>query len=189
MTLQEILALPELDGQLLGFANTQGFVTAMAAAPQVIPPQEWLPFLWGGEQEAPFSDGEQLETYLDAIIALWNESRAALLEGTWQWPEHCQLSDQEIVSEHTRLFCEGLLQGWQLTRDDWETLMPEQSENNALLGGVLLSITMLYDPETTLMTLQEQGMEGLDQFEEVFHAIPTMLSGLTLRGVELAEQK
>ncbi|KIP75210.1 hypothetical protein BTO01_24800 [Vibrio jasicida] len=189
MKLQDILSLPELDGKLLNLAKTQGFVTAMASAPNVLNPQEWLPFLWGGEETAPFTDGEQLEQYIDEIVQMWNQTRPALLEGAWQWPEGCELDDQDIVSANTRDFCEGVLQGWQLTRDDWETLMPEDSEDSALLGGVLLSLTMLYDPETTIATLAEQGMEGLEQFEEIFNAMPMMLGGLTQRGVMLAEEE
>ncbi|NOJ17255.1 YecA family protein [Vibrio jasicida] len=189
LKLQDILSLPELDGKLLNLAKTQGFVTAMASAPNVLNPQEWLPFLWGGEETAPFTDGEQLEQYIDEIVQMWNQTRPALLEGAWQWPEDCELDDQDIVSANTRDFCEGVLQGWQLTRDDWETLMPEDSEDSALLGGVLLSLTMLYDPETTIATLAEQGMEGLEQFEEIFNAMPMMLGGLTQRGVMLAEEE
>ncbi len=153
-------------------------------------PQEWLPFLWGGgEETAPFTDGEQLEQYIDEIVQMWNQTRPTLLEGSWQWPEGCALDEQDIVTSQTRDFCEGVLQGWQLARDDWETLMPEDSEDNALLGGVLLSLTMLYDPETTIETLAEQGMEGLEQFEEIFNAMPVMLCGLTQRGVALAEEQ
>ncbi|NLS11269.1 UPF0149 family protein [Vibrio sp. SM6] len=187
MTLQEILGLPELENKLLNHAQTLGFVTSMAAAPTVLPPNEWLPYLWGGDEVAPFLDGEQLEQYLDVIVNVWNEGRAALLDGVWEWPEMCQMDEQEIVNQATRDFCEGLLQGWQLARDDWETLMPEESQENALLGGVLLSVSMLYDPETTITTLAEQGFEGLEQFEEIFNAMPMMLCGLTQRGVTLAE--
>ena len=50
-------------------------------------------------------------------------------------------------------------------------------------------LTMLYDPETTIATLAEQGMEGLEQFEEIFNAMPMMLGGLTQRGVMLAEEE
>lgn len=53
-----------------------------------------------------------------------------------------------------------MLQGWQLARDDWEVLMPENSSDNTLLGGVLLSLSMLYDPETSIATLYEQGFIG-----------------------------
>ncbi len=187
LTLQELLAQPELQDKLINEAKTRGFVTAMAAAPNLLPPQEWLPFLWGGEEVAPFSDGEQLEIYIEHIIAMWNEYRPALLENRWQWPEACQLDEEEIVNEAARDFCEGLLQGWQLARDDWETIMPQDSEDSALLGGVLLSVSMLYDPETSIATLAEQGIEGLEQFEEIFKSIPMMLCGLTMRGVTLAQ--
>ncbi len=47
---------------------------------------------------------------------------------------------------------------------------------------------MLYDPETSIATLAEQGIEGLEQFEEIFNAVPVMLCGLTRRGVALAER-
>ncbi|MEZ8823257.1 UPF0149 family protein [Vibrio amylolyticus] len=189
MTLENILSLPEFDGKLLNEAKTQGFVASMAAAPNILPPEEWLPFLWGGEDVAPFTDGEQLERYIELIIQMWNAYRPALLSGEWEWPLLCELSDEDVVTSQTRDFCEGMLQGWQLARDDWETIMPEQSEDNALLGGVLLSLSMLYDPETSLATLSEQGIEGMEQFEEIFNAIPVMLCGLTQRGVALVEQQ
>lgn len=187
LTLQDILAQPELQDKLINQAKTHGFVTAMASAPHILDPHEWLPFLWGGEEVAPFSDGEQLESYIEQVIALWNEYRPSLLSNQWQWPADCALDDEEIVTEQTRDFCEGFLQGWQLSRDDWESIMPEDSQENALLGGVLLSLSMLYDPETSMATIAEQGVEGLEQFEEIFNAVPTMLSGLTMRGVQLVE--
>jgi len=187
LTLQELLNLPELENKLLSEAQIMGFVTAMAAAPNVLNPSDWLAYLWGGDEVAPFVDAQQLEQFAEQVIEIWNQTRPALLEGQWQWPQGCALDDEEIVTVYTRDFTDGLLQGWSLARDDWETLMPENSENSALLGGVILSISMLYDPETAITTLSEQGVEGLEQFEEIFNAIPTMLCGLTQRGVMLAE--
>lgn len=189
MNLADLLKQPELEGKLLNEAQTYGFIIAMAAAPNVLDPLEWMPFLWGGEEIAPFTDGAQLEQYADLVIALWNQTRPALLDGSWQWPEGYTLDEKEIVSEKARDFTEGALQGWQLARDDWETLMPPESEDNALLGGVLLSLSMLYDPETSIVTLKEHGVEGLEQFEEIYQAIPVMLCGLTQRGVILAERE
>ena len=89
MTLNEILAQPELKDRLINEPKTQGFVTAMAAAPNLLPPQEWIPFLWGGEEVSPFGDGEQLESYIELVIALWNEYRPDLLEDQWVWPAEC----------------------------------------------------------------------------------------------------
>lgn len=179
--LSVILENPELAEQLLPEAQTRGFVTAMAAAPHVLDPAEWLAFLWGGEEVSPFSSQEDLETYANAIINIWNESRESLLTNTWAWPEGCALDDKELVTEATRDFSEGLLQGWQLARDDWETIMPEDTEDSALLGGVLLSISLLYDPENAMQALSEEGADGLAQFEEIFKSVPMMLCGLSQR--------
>ncbi|MGF1742050.1 UPF0149 family protein [Vibrio profundum] len=189
MSLHQIINSPELESKLLNEAKTQGFVAAIAAAPHVLPPEEWLPMLWGGTETAPFSDGEQLEAYIDQVIAIWNNYRPALLENKWTWPETCQLDDEDIVNQATRDFCEGVLTGWQLTQDDWDTLMPADSENSALLGGVILSLSMLYDPETSIVTLKDQGIEGLEQFEEIFNGIPTMLCGLSLRAAALVDEQ
>ncbi|MDR9829685.1 YecA family protein [Vibrio sp. FNV 38] len=187
MTLTQLIESYELQDKLLTESQTRGFIAAMASAPYLLEVNDWLPFLWGGAEQSPFSNGEQLEQYIQLVVTIWNETGPELVEGTWQWPEACKLDDEDIVTEDTREFCEGMLQGWQLCRDDWETLMPEESEDNALLGGVLLSISMLYDPLTSLATLKEQGLEGLDQFEEIFRAIPMMLCGITQRGQALAQ--
>ncbi|OOE33418.1 hypothetical protein BZG04_13505 [Salinivibrio kushneri] len=187
MTLSDFLTHHADSEQLLNEMQTRGVVTAMAAAPHVISPSEWLPVMWGGEEQAPFENHEQFEQYANLIVDIWNEQRQQLLEKTWQWPEGCLLDDAEIVNQATRDFAEGLLQGWSLTRDDWETLMPENTDGNALLGGVVLSISLLYDPETALSTMEAQGAEELAQFEEIFNAMPTMLCGLTHHGAALAE--
>ncbi|OAN18421.1 hypothetical protein A3K86_05905 [Photobacterium jeanii] len=179
--LRAILQKPELAEQLLPEAQTRGFVTAMAAAPHLLDPAEWLAFLWGGDEVSPFTAQEDLEAYANAIVALWNETREALLTNTWAWAEGCGLDDQEIVTEDTRDFAEGLLQGWQLARDDWETIMPEDTEDSALLGGVLLSISLLYDPENAMQALAEEGADALAQFGEIYKSVPMMLCGLSQR--------
>ncbi|MBD1575389.1 MULTISPECIES: UPF0149 family protein [Vibrio] len=188
MTLNQLLSQPELENKLLNNEQTIGFLTAMAAAPHLLDPSDWLAYLWGGDEVAPFETAEQFEQYAELVIEQWNIIHPALLDGSWAWPEGYDLDEEEVVTEAVRDFAEGLLQGWQLTRDDWETLMPEDSEDDALLGGVLLSISMLYDPETAITTLSDQGLTGLDEFQEIYNAIPLMLCGLTQRGHALAQQ-
>ncbi|MGF1707546.1 UPF0149 family protein [Enterovibrio baiacu] len=188
VSLTQFMTDNDLDNQLLSEMQTKGFVTAMAAAPYMIDPSEWLAFMWGGEEESPFSSHEQLEQYANIIVDMWNEQRGALLSAEWQWPEGCALSDADIVTADTRLYCEGLLQGWTLARDDWEILMPEDSQESALLGGVLLSISLLFDPEAALPTLEAQGAAELAQFEEIYKGMPVMLCGLTQRAAQLVEE-
>lgn len=187
--LSELLKNPQLAEQLLSEAQTRGFVTAMAAAPHLIDPAEWLAFLWGGDETSPFESHEELEAYANEIVNMWNQSREDLLTGQWQWPESCTLDDKELVTEATRELAEGMLQGWQLSRDDWDTIMPEGSEDNALLGGVLLCFSLLYDPENAMEALSQEGADGLAQFEEIFTSVPTMLCGLTIKAQALVQEQ
>ena len=189
MTLQEFFQIPELKDKLVSEAETRGFVTAMAAAPHLISPAEWLPYLWGDGEEAPFEDAAQFEQYAHLIVELWNNTRESLLDGSWQWPEGCELDEKDIITEQARGFAAGMLDGWHVTKDDWETLMPTDSEDNALVGGFILSLSLLYDPETSIATLSQEGIEGLEQFEEIFKAIPMMVCGLTQRAAALAESQ
>ncbi len=188
VSLEDVLNNPELNNKLLTQSQTLGFVTAMATAPYLINPTEWLAYLWGGDETSPFESHQAFEDYANAIVDIWNDTRQSLFENTWQWPSFCQLDEQEIVTPETREFTEGLLQGWQITQDDWQNLMPEDSQDNALLGGLLLSISLLYDPETGLETLSEHGADGLAQFTEIFQAVPAMLCGITQRGQILAAE-
>src|SRR5690606_7761709 len=129
--LSAILQDPELSQHLLSEYQTRGFVTAMAAAPHLLDPAEWLAYLWGGDETSPFTSHQELENYANAIVQIWNEARQALLSNSWEWPEGCELDDKELITPATREFAEGVLQGWQLARDDWETIMPENSQDNA----------------------------------------------------------
>ncbi len=186
--LSQFIQDKELSDFLLSPPTTEGFIAAMAVAPYLIDPAEWISFMWGNQDGAPFSNHDDLEHYAQLIIDSWNEQRQQLLTNQWEWSDRYAFCDKEIVNQNVREFCEGFLQGWGLIRDDWETLMPEDSQDNALMGGVLLSISLLFDPEAGLTMMQEQGTADLAQFEEIFKSMPVMLCGLTLRGQQLAAQ-
>jgi uncharacterized protein len=188
MTLTQLFSQIDPTAQLMNESSTQGFITAITCAPVLLPAEEWLPFLWGGLDSAPFVDGAQFEHYCETIVALWNETRQQLIDQTWQWPEACRLDEAQFVNQSTQDFCEGFLQGWQLTQDDWQNLIEEESEDNALIGGILLTISLLYDPETALSTLEQSNASELSQFEEIYRAIPQMLCGLTHKGLDLEQQ-
>lgn len=188
--LTEVLNKEELQGALLARSQTLGFVTAMAAAPITINPNEWIAYLWGGEETSPFKSAEDLEEYMHIIAQIFNEAKSELLEGVWQWPHLCQLDETEIVNENTQAFCEGLLQGWRLARDDWETFFPDGNEDAQLLSGVLLSISMLFDTEHAVKILEsEEDINPVEQIEEIYSVMPTMLCGISQKAAMKAEQE
>ncbi len=174
---------------LLSPPTTEGFIAAMAVAPHLIDPAEWIASMWGNQDGAPFSNHDDLENYSQLIIDSWNEQRGNLLTNNWAWSDAYALCDKEIVNQSVREFCEGFLQGWGVIRDDWDNLISEDTQDSALMGGVLLSISLLFDPEAGLTMMKEQNTTDLAQFDEIFKSIPIMLCGLTVLGQQLASQK
>lgn len=166
--------------------QTYGIITAMAAAPFQQNPSDWLPLLWGGEN-APFENTDQLEEYAGIIVTMWNTQRQALLRNQWQWPSDCALCPTTIVNQAARDFCDGLLQGWSISQDDWQLIMPKEEPSSHLLDGVLLSISILAEPEEALVNMQDQGVTELANFVEIYEAMPMMLAGISMRAAELSE--
>ena len=187
--LSEFIEKNQLSTSLLSAIETEGFITAMAATPGANDPSTWFSLLWGGEDVAPFKNSETLEEYAAIIISLCNKHKESLMKNQWKWPEACALSEKEIINSDTRDFCEGLLSGLSLTRENWENLMPEDSKDGELLAGVLLCVGLLFDPEAgiEMLAMQNQNVEDIAQFDEIFRSLPMMLSGLTIRGAQLNE--
>lgn len=186
----------QLTDQLLPASQTQGFITAMAAAPYPVNPSEWITFFWGNENSAPFASAKQLEQFVDIIAQQWNEQRQLLLENNWQWPEECPppASSQSepdgnvIISSNTQHFCEGLLQGWSGVLEDWQTLLPENTLEGQILKGTLMAMSILYDPEAAIDELQQHGLGANDiaQFKEIYESLPIMMCGLTIKACQVA---
>lgn len=188
MSLSQFLHDNKLTSALLPEMQTRGFLTALAAAPYPIDPKEWISLLWGGAEQAPFTSHAQFEQYAQIIVEIWNQEGEDLLTHCWKWPDECTLSDDSIVNEQTREYCEGMLQGYAWTKDDWHSLIKPDSTESELLDGVLLSISLLFDPDAALLAIEEQnGAIELEQFKEIYDNMPIMLSGLTQRIHQLVD--
>lgn len=192
ISLSTFIADNKLAPFVLSEMQTDGFLTALAMTPHLLDPSQWLPYFWGPQNDAPFSTPQQIEQYANILLQRCDLQRHALLSNQWNWPNECVLYDENIVNIAVRDYCEGILQGWALVKEQWNGLMPENSAENALLNGVLLSISLLFDHKTARSEKDiniELTQEALAEFKEIFDGIPIMLCGLTIRALELSEQK
>jgi uncharacterized protein len=53
-------------------SDLDGFLTGIAIGPELIPPSEWLPVIWGGD-EPEFESREQMQTIIGTIMGRYNE--------------------------------------------------------------------------------------------------------------------
>ncbi len=122
---EEGMSLSELDG----------FLTALAVGPEIIPPSTWLPVVWQG-QEPVFDSPKDIERVLGLILAL--HSRIA--QGIRQ-DELDPLFNVELREDGSELltpdgWCWGFMQGVSLREEAWKPLL--DSEDGELLDAIAM---------------------------------------------------
>ena len=85
--LARFLADPARPANTLRYHELQGFLFAVASAPEVIPPSEWLPRIFG---EAEAGDPILDHAMLDQILALYHTITDTVLDPPAGLPERLQ---------------------------------------------------------------------------------------------------
>ena len=57
--LDEFLLSLETDEGIGGISELDGFFTAVVSGPEMIAPSQWLPVIWGDDEDAPVWESEQ----------------------------------------------------------------------------------------------------------------------------------
>lgn len=122
---EECMTLSELDG----------FLTALAVGPELVPPSEWLPLVWQGEGPV-FESPQELERVLALILAL----NARIIDGL-QGNEISPMFNIEPQDDGTDLmtpdgWCWGFMQGVILREDAWKPMM--DSEDGELIDPIAM---------------------------------------------------
>src|ERR1700729_2183277 len=70
----------------MGLSDLDGFLTGVVIGPELIPPSEWLPVIWGGE-EPEFETGVEMRTVLGRIMDRFNSEPIDYDPIFWEGPE------------------------------------------------------------------------------------------------------
>lgn len=109
------------DESILDVSELDGYFAAVACAPQIIMPSNWMPVIWGGEAFTPeWQSKKDVEQFTAAVFDLYNTVMGDLQAGTYE-PVF-----QESIGSDSPLFivdewCEGFLRGLSL----WGEMPPE----------------------------------------------------------------
>lgn len=118
-TLEEYLLSPDLpDGTML-LSELDGYLTAIAVSPEVIPSEEWLPEIWDGDVP-PLAVRTDMSWVVGAIKGHCDAIRRVLAEDPeFLDPIFVQDTDGSPLPE---IWAEGFMRGVQLRRQDWAPL-------------------------------------------------------------------
>jgi uncharacterized protein len=123
-----------------------GYLTAIVSGPELIPPGEWLPHVWGkreGDEAAVvFESTEKAEHLPVLILRRMNEISRDFRDGAanplFLWKEDDEQSNGTgtAASELAEPWCVGYVQGMRLRADAWEPLASQQEEDSVLLAPI-----------------------------------------------------
>ena len=110
-------------------SELDGFLAALACAPEMLPPSSWLAEIWGGEELAPeWDDEDDARAFFAALILLYNKLISDLDDESY-----APTFIRETRDERTRLvvddWCVGFLRGlqlWPAQRGDGDMLVLEE---------------------------------------------------------------
>lgn len=137
-----LMAIPE-PGMFLSEAD--GLFCAAVVGPEMIPLEECLPFLWGGDAFDP-SWGVDLDELTALAAERYNTIVVELSEGTYA-PLYDIDTDDTSIWE---IWMEGFESGMGLRLKAWERLLRRGKNQHAVEGALgLVALLGLMDPDVT----------------------------------------
>jgi uncharacterized protein len=122
--LDEFLLSLDADEGICGVSELDGFFTAVVSGPEMIAPSQWLPMIWGDDEDAPVWESEQeFQRIFGLLIRLMNSISATLMEEPMEF-EPCFLESTvggdrvEIVDN----WCSGYMKAVALHSQLWEEM-------------------------------------------------------------------
>jgi uncharacterized protein len=163
--LTPFLASPQRPDGTMTFHQLQGFLFAIACAPELIKPSEWLPLVFN-EQEAGYASEEEARSVLQALMDLYNVINAQVFTTEVALPDDIQfeLPPLNNVGEAAALgqWSQGFFMGHDWLKELWDHYTPEVLDEE--LGSCLMVLSFF----------------SSRQLAEAFHREATKTSGTSL---------
>jgi uncharacterized protein len=121
--LDDHLGSSDLPDEAMLLSELDGYLTAIALAPRLIPPSEWLPRIWGGAG-LPFAGAAEAGAALGAVTGLYNDNLRALADDRAAFEPIFEVDrDGSLIPE---LWAQGFVRGVALRLDDWQPLIEDE---------------------------------------------------------------
>ena len=178
-TLQAFLADPARPADTLRYHELQGFLFAVASAPELILPSEWQPIIFGDKEVEYASLDEALEI-LGQITALYNAINAAVRDAPTLLPADCPLRDDVLANFEDEApiaqWSRGFLRGHQWLEELWQEYLPEELVEE--LDATLLTLAFFSSREMAEAYVAESPAE-----EQSLETAAATLHGILPRAV------
>jgi uncharacterized protein len=128
----------------MGLSDLDGFLTGFAIGPEPVPPSEWLPMIWGGD-EPEFKSEDQMRMIVGAIMNRYNQ----IIAGFKSDPEKFdpiylgKPTGEPIVGD----WAAGFLDAVNMRRKAWEPLFSHRRAKTLMEPLLILGDDGEFDDE------------------------------------------
>jgi uncharacterized protein len=140
------------DKRAMNLEQLDGFLSALICCPDLVPPSEYLPKIWGGDivLEDQFSAQPILKDFLSLIMRHWNSIVDTLQSGDVYMP---LLLEDESGITHGNDWANGFLRGMDLRKEDWADLLDDEEHGGSLVP--ILALAHENDPDPAMRPYKE----------------------------------
>ena len=175
-TLDSFLLSDATSDDAMMLDRLDGFLTALATAPVMLPSSVWMPRVWGlSEKDEPTFDNY---AQLERITGLIMRHISNLVVNLQLDPDSCEpIFDSAVYHESPREYIDGEMWAYgfmtaiNLQREDWQAAFADP-EIMEILRPIYLLGTEELTPE------EEALIETPEQREELSHLVPASVAGL-----------
>jgi uncharacterized protein len=162
--LEKKLASLPTDSDAMLVSELDGFLAGLLVCPDLIMPSEWLPLVWGSdEDDAPvFENARQAEQLVGLVMEHYNATAQDLQSGRYAPVFEVDTRHDEVLWE---LWIGGFETAMQLRPESWVTLLDSDEDTRTALTGLIL------------LTRINQGDSGLseDEVKELTEKAPDLI--------------
>jgi uncharacterized protein len=149
-----------------------GLLTAIASCPEFIAPSEWLPLIWGADDDIVFESTQEVQRLTSLVLRRMNEITHGFDEGTVE-PIFLKITDEDgeetVVAD---VWCAGYLRGMAVREEAWDLLVSPNNEAGDYLAPIFaLALPLLASDDAEEADLDDHDdAEDDDVFRDVLSA-------------------
>lgn len=170
-TLQSFLESPDRGEGTLKYHELQGFLFVLACTPELVPPSEWIPIVFG-DREPDYESVAQAKEMLTQIMAMYNMVNTAVAEHPGLPPD-CRLADDPLANlaegAPVALWSRGFLLGHDWLTETWDPYVPEEMDED--FGAMLMALTFFSSPRLAEAYRNETKSRSLRELAEQIHRL------------------
>jgi len=158
--LRAFLGDPRRPADTLRYHELQGFLFAVASAPELVKPSEWMPIVFG-DREPEYASLEEAREVIGQLMAVYNAVNATVAEHRAALPTDCafrsdpiaNLDDDAPVAQWSR----GFLRGHQWLEESWESYIPAELDDDFAAMLMTLSFFAVERPRRGILCRDKTG--------------------------------